>query len=308
MPININGELPAAKTLLEEGIFLMTNERAQKQNIRPLRIAILNLMPTKVATETQLLRLLSNTPLQIEIVLLHPATHISKNVSAEYLNNFYKTFDEVKDQKFDGLIITGAPVEQLPFEQVTYWKELTKIMDWSKNNVYSTLHICWGAQAGLYYRYGIDKHIMEEKLFGVFQHKCHNLTIPLMRGFNEYFSAPHSRYTTVNPEDIEKNPNLEIICDSKESGVYIVVDKKGRNVFVMGHPEYDKDTLKKEYLRDIEKGLDIKVPYGYFVDNDPSKEIIFKWRAHASLLFINWLNYYVYQATPYDLSHIKHED
>ncbi len=302
MPININGDLPAVQVLSEEGIFIMPVERAQTQDIRPLRIAILNIMPTKEQTETQLLRLLSNTPLQVEIVLLHPATHISKNTSEEYLNTFYSTFDEVMDQKFDGLIITGAPVEQIPFEEVNYWDELTRILEWSHLHVFSTLHICWGAQAGLYYHYGIPKYILDEKMFGIFRHTCNNRTVPLTRGFDETFWAPHSRHTEVRRTDIEKVDGLEILCESEESGVYIVQGNGGRQVYVTGHPEYDRYTLRDEYRRDLSRGLAVAPPKNYFEDDDPNKDPIIRWRGHANLLFSNWLNYYVYQETPYDLS------
>ena len=308
MPINVNGDLPAVQTLSQEGIFIMTADRAKRQDIRPLRIAILNIMPTKSQTETQLLRLLSNTPLQIEVVLLHPATHISKNTPEEYLNTFYSTFDEVCDQKFDGLIITGAPVEQIPFEQVTYWKELTRIFDWSRKNVFSTLHICWGAQAGLYYHYNIPKYQLEHKMSGVFRHTCNNRLVPLLRGFDEVFYAPHSRYTEVRREDILKNPELEILCESEESGVYIVIGKHGRQIFVTGHPEYDPCTLGDEYKRDVSRGLDIAPPCNYFEENDPTSPSVVRWRSHANLLISNWLNYYVYQETPYDLSGLSNGD
>lgn len=305
MPININGDLPAVQTLSREGIFIMTAERAKRQDIRPLRIAILNIMPTKVQTETQLLRLLANTPLQTEVVLLHPATHTSKNTSEEHLKTFYSTFDEVCDQKFDGLIITGAPVEQLPFEQVTYWKELSHIMDWSRSNVFSTLHICWGAQAGLYHHYGIPKYPLGQKMFGVFRHTCNNRLVPLTRGFDEVFYAPHSRHTEVRREDIEKHPELEIICESEDSGVYIVIGRHGRLVFVTGHAEYDQNTLGDEYNRDVSRGLQISVPKNYYPGNDPKAKPVVRWRSHANLLFSNWLNYYVYQETPFDLAGIK---
>ena len=308
MPINIKGDLPAVQVLSQEGIFIMTSERAEKQDIRPLRIAILNIMPTKEQTETQLLRLLSNTPLQLEIVLLHPATHTSKNTSKEYLNTFYSTFDEVCDQKFDGLIITGAPVEQIPFEQVTYWKELTRIFEWSKKNVFSTMHICWGAQAGLYYHYNIPKYPLEQKMSGIFKHTCNNMLVPLMRGFDEVFYAPHSRHTEIRHEDIIKHPDLEILCESEESGIYIVIGKHGRQIFVTGHPEYDPGTLRDEYTRDISRGLDIAMPRNYFSNNDATSEPTVRWRGHANLLFLNWLNYYVYQETPYDLSGISIND
>lgn len=305
MPIKIPDKLPAAEILRKENIFVMEEERALHQDIRPLRIAILNLMPTKIETETQILRLLSNNPLQIDIVLLHPESHQPKNTPVEYLKTFYNTFSEVKDEKFDGLIITGAPVELLDFSEVDYWEELKEIMEWSKSNVFSTLHICWGAQAGLYYHYGIDKVPLEKKLSGVFKHYVTNKNARLVRGFDDVFYAPHSRYTGVNREDIERNPSLEILAESKEAGVFIVVSKNDRQVFITGHPEYDRLTLQKEYERDINKGLDIEIPYNYFPGNDPEKTPALNWRSHASLLYINWLNYYVYQSTPYDLNQIS---
>ncbi|MEG2957131.1 MAG: homoserine O-succinyltransferase [Christensenellaceae bacterium] len=308
MPININSNLPAARTLAQEGIFTMPFEIAEKQDIRPLRIAVLNIMPTKEQTETQLMRLLANSPLQVEVVLLHPATHISKNTSIEYLNTFYQTFDDVKDQKFDGLIITGAPVEQIPFEQVTYWEELKKIMEWSRRNVYSTLHICWAAQAGLYYHYGVPKYPLENKLSGVFLHKRTDDNKALLRGFDDVFWAPHSRHTYVKKVDVLQHTELDILCEFGEDGLYIVSGKKGRQIFVTGHPEYDPNTLKAEYIRDLSKGLDMAMPKNYFMDNNPEKPPIVRWRAHANLLFNNWLNYYVYQETPYDLESIRNEE
>ena len=303
MPVNIsNKNLPAAQTLTEEGIFVMNFERAEMQDIRPLNIAILNIMPTKEKTETQLLRLLSNTPLQVEITLLHPETHRSKNTSEKYLKTFYSTFKNIRDKKFDGLIITGAPIEHIEFEEVTYWEELTEIMEWSKTNVFSTMHICWGAQAGLYYHYGVPKHELAEKLFGVFPHTCHDRHIPLLRGYDDLFYAPHSRNTEVRREDMEKIKELTILCESPESGVYIATGLEGRQVFITGHPEYDRGTLKEEYLRDVKKGLDIKVPENYFPENDPKKEPVKNWRCAANLLFYNWLNYYVYQETPFNFT------
>lgn len=305
MPIKIPDNLPAKETLSSENIFVMTEQRASHQDIRPLKIAILNLMPTKITTETQLLRLIGNTPLQVEIDLLHPKTHISKNTSAEHLTNFYKTFDDVKHEKFDGLIITGAPVEQMEFEQVTYWDELVKIMEWSRHNVYSTFHICWGAQAGLYYHYGIKKYPLQEKLFGVFMHRVCKANTMLLRGFDDCFYAPHSRHTEIRREDVEKVSALDILSDSEEAGVYIIKTDGGRRIFVTGHSEYDKDTLKGEYERDVSKGLDIKIPKNYFPGDDPSKSPVVRWKGHANLLFSNWLNYYVYQETPFDLSQLK---
>lgn len=306
MPIKIPDNLPAKETLTNENIFVMTEQRATHQDIRPLRIAILNLMPTKITTETQLLRLIGNTPLQVEVDLLHPKTHLSKNTPAEHLINFYKTFDEVQHEKFDGLIITGAPVEQMEFEDVTYWCELEKIMEWSKYNVYSTLYICWGAQAGLYYHYGIKKFPLKEKLFGVFQHRVCKTNTMLLRGFDDSFYAPHSRHTEVRREDIEKISALDILSDSESAGIYILKTDGGRQIYVTGHSEYDWDTLKSEYDRDVSKGLDIKVPKNYYPGDDPSKPPIVKWRGHANLLFSNWLNYYVYQETPFDLSQLIH--
>ncbi len=304
MPIKIPVDLPATSVLNRENIFVMDENRAYHQDIRPLRIAILNLMPTKIETEIQLLRLLGNSPLQVEICLLHPSSHKSKNTPQEHLLSFYKTFDEIKHMRFDGLIITGAPVEQLEFDQVTYWNELCEIMDWSVRNVYSTFHICWGAQAGLYHHYGVPKYPLEKKMFGVFPHKVSKLYTKLLRGFDDVFYAPHSRHTEVRKSDIEKVDELEILSESEECGVYIVVSKNGRQVFVTGHPEYDPLTLKKEYDRDVSRGLDIDIPVNYFPDNDPTKPPIVTWRGHANLLYSNWLNYYVYQETPYDLSQL----
>ncbi|HBQ46191.1 MAG TPA: homoserine O-succinyltransferase [Ruminococcaceae bacterium] len=308
MPIKIQSSLPAIRTLESENVFVMTHERASAQDIRPLKIAILNLMPTKVETETQLLRLLSNTPLQVDVVLLHTATHRSKNTPASYLNTFYKTFDEISGEKFDGMIITGAPVEKLPFEQVDYWPELCRILAWSRCNVYSTLHICWGAQAGLYYHYGIPKYPLPRKISGIFQHRVLHPLHPLVRGFDDNFWAPHSRYTEVRREDIEKHPELEILTESDEAGVHLVASKNGRRIFVTGHEEYDRETLKTEYLRDVKKGLHPQVPRNYFPDDDPSQEPPFTWRSHAFLMFSNWLNYYVYQRTPFDIKEIKEEE
>ncbi|MCR5653293.1 MAG: homoserine O-succinyltransferase [Ruminococcus sp.] len=307
MPIKVQTNLPAIKILESENIFVMPEERAMAQDIRPLKIVILNLMPTKVVTETQLLRLLGNSPLQVDIELLQMATHKSKNTSRRHLTTFYKTFDEIKDQKFDGMIITGAPVEQLDFEEVDYWDELCEIMDWAKKNVYSVLHICWGAQAGLYHRYGIRKYEFKEKLSGVYEHRILNPLHPLMRGFDDKFMLPHSRYTGVVEEDIYnyENPKLEILAKSDEAGVSIIGKKNGRAFYILGHAEYDRETLANEYFRDINKGLDIKVPANYFPDDDPTKDPPMKWRSSASLLFSNWLNYYVYQQTPYDLEDLK---
>ncbi|WPC42999.1 homoserine O-acetyltransferase MetA [Clostridium sp. JS66] len=305
MPIKLNDDLPAFEILDNENIFVMPEHRAFHQDIRPLKIAILNLMPTKITTEVQLLRLIGNTSLQIEIELLHPKTHVSKNISEEYLTTFYKTFDEVNHQKFDGLIITGAPVEEMDFEEVNYWDELKEIMDWSVHNVYSTLHICWGAQAGLYYHYKIPKYQLEKKMFGVFSHKIIGKKVEILRGFDDEFFVPHSRHTEVRREDIEKVPDLNILAESEESGVYMVTAKKGRQIFVTGHSEYDPLTLKSEYDRDVNKGLDIEVPRNYFPQDDPTKDPIVKWRGHANLLYSNWLNYYVYQETPYNLNELE---
>ena len=305
MPIKIPNELPATQTLQRENIFVMTETRAITQDIRPLKIAILNLMPTKIATETQLARLLGNTPLQVEVELIHTTTHESKNTSKEHLISFYKSFDEIKNQKFDGLIITGAPVEQMEFEQVEYWDELCRIMEWSKTNVNSTFHICWGAQAGLYYHYGIKKYPLEKKLFGVFPHKVEYKNSILLRGFDDTFMVPHSRHTTVHREDIEKVPELKLAASSEEAGVYAIFTPEGRQIFITGHSEYDPDTLKNEYLRDKNQGLPIDIPKNYFPDDDDTKEPISTWRSHANLLYSNWLNYFVYQTTPYDIKTIK---
>ena len=305
MPIRVSDTLPAIETLNNENIFVMTETRALKQDIRPLEIIVLNLMPTKIITETQLLRVLGNTPLQVNVRFMHTKTHISKNTSKSHIETFYTTFEEVKNKKFDGLVITGAPVETMEFEDVDYWSELCEIMEWSKTNVTSTLHICWGAQAGLYYHYGIPKYPLEQKCSGVFRHKVRRKTAKLVRGFDNVFYAPHSRHTEVRAEDINKVPELEILSDSQEAGVYIVTTKKGRQIFVMGHSEYDADTLKNEYFRDLEKGLNPVIPANYFSKNDPTKKPIVRWRSHAHLLFSNWLNYFVYQITPYNIDEIK---
>lgn len=305
MPINIPNNLPAASILSKENIFVITEDRAFHQDIRPLKIAILNLMPTKIATETQLLRMLSNTPLQVDIVLLHPESHDSKNTSEEHLMKFYHTFSEIKDQKFDGLIITGAPVEQLDFEEVDYWDELKEIMDWSVHNVFSTLHICWGAQAGLYHHFKIPKYPLREKMFGVFNHNVCNCNPSLLRGFDDEFYAPHSRHTEVKREDIEKIEELEILSESEEAGVFIVETKNKRQIFITGHLEYDASTLASEYWRDINKGLSIKKPKNYFKDDDDKKNPVVRWRGSANLLFFNWINYYLYQETPYNLNDIE---
>ena len=304
MPLNIPDKLPSVKILEKENVFVMKETKAVHQDIRPLRIVILNLMPLKIETETHLLRLLSNTPLQVEIILLHPKNHTSKNTSIKHLKSFYKTFDVIKDRKFDGMIITGAPIEQLDFEQVNYWTELQGIMNWSTTHVTSTMFICWGAQAGLYHFYNIPKYPMRKKMFGVFDHTVNNPKIPLIRGFDPVFKAPHSRHTEIRREDLKHISNIEIVSESKEAGIYIVASKDGRQIFVTGHSEYDPATLKEEYERDINRGLDIDMPKHYFPDNDPSKEPQIRWRSHANLLFSNWLNYYVYQATPFNIEDI----
>lgn len=304
MPIKIPDKLPAVKTLAEENIFVMTQTRAITQDIRPLKLLVLNLMPTKIETETQLSRLLGNTPLQIEMELIHTQSHRSKNVSEEHLFSFYKTFDEIKDRKFDGMIITGAPVEKLKFEQVDYWQELCRIMEWTKTNVHSTFHICWGAQAAMYYHYGINKKQLNKKLFGVYPHTVEHKKSILFRGFDDVFMAPHSRHTTVARKDIEAAPGLKILASSEQAGVYAVKNDSGSQIFVFGHSEYDSDTLKHEYLRDKSAGLEINVPENYFPDDDDTKPPLVSWRSHANLLFCNWLNYFVYQTTPYDLSKI----
>ena len=304
MPIKIPNLLPATKTLQNENIFVMTETRAIRQDIRPLKILMLNLMPKKIETETQIARLISNTPLQVELELLQTATHKSTHTSEQHMIDFYKTFDEVKGNKYDGLIITGAPVEQLEFEDVDYWDELCEIMEWSKSHVTSTFHICWGAQAGLYYHYGIKKYPLSKKLFGIFEHKVEHKQSILFRGFDDTFYVPHSRHTTCRREDIEKVPGLKILAGSETAGVYVVSTEGGRQVFVTGHSEYDADTLKNEYLRDKAAGLPIEIPLNYFPDDDPSKPPMVKWRSCANLLYSNWLNYIVYQSTPYDLNEI----
>ena len=305
MPIKIPNLLPATSTLEAENIFVMTETRAVAQDIRPLQILLLNLMPTKIDTETQLARVLGNTPLQIELELIAPKGHVSKNTSQEHMLTFYKSFDDVKDRTFDGLVITGAPVELMEFEEVDYWPELCEIMEWSKRNVHSTLHICWGAQAGLYYHYGIPKHTLDKKLFGVFRHTVEDPNFILFRGFDDTFLVPHSRNTTVNREDIEAVPGLKVLAASPEAGVYAVKTEQGRQVFVMGHAEYDRDTLKKEYLRDVAAGVDIQLPKNYFPGDDPTKDPLVTWRSCAHLLYGNWLNYCVYQTVPYDIRDIQ---
>ncbi len=305
MPIKIPNGLPAAETLQKENIFVMTETRAQVQEIRPLQILLLNLMPKKIETETQLSRLLGNTPLQVELELIHTKSHESKNTPVEHMLAFYKTFDDVKHRNFDGMIITGAPVEQMPFEEVEYWDELCEIMEWSKTHVHSTFHICWGAQAGLYYHFGIDKQPLPEKMFGIFPHKVDYKRSILFRGFDDTFMVPHSRHTTVRREDIEAVPELKILASSKEAGVYAIATKKGKQIFITGHSEYDAMTLNSEYQRDLSQGKPIKMPINYFPKDDPKKKPMVTWRSCANLLYSNWLNYFVYQTTPYDLSKIK---
>jgi homoserine O-succinyltransferase len=300
MPIKIPDHLPAKEVLCRENIFIMDETRAFHQDIRPLKIVILNLMPTKETTETQFLRLLSNTPLQVEFVLLHPKTHQSKNTSPEHLKMFYQTFDDIADRHFDGMIITGAPVEQMPFEQVDYWSELQRIMDWSLDNVTSTLHVCWGAQAGLYHHFGVRKYPLEEKIFGVFPHHVNEPNVKLVRGFDEQFYVPQSRHTDIVRADVEKEQDLVILSESEESGIYLLSSRDGKLVFATGHSEYDPETLKYEYDRDVNKGLEITLPKNYYPNDDPTKTPVSRWRAHANLLFSNWLNYYVYQETPYE--------
>lgn len=305
MPLIIPNELPATEALQKENIFVMHTARAYSQDIRPLKIVVVNLMPTKIATETQLSRVLANSPLQVELTLVAMDSHESRNVSQEHLSYFYKSLEEIKDEYFDGMILTGAPVEQIPFEEVDYWKELCEIFEFAKTHVYSSMFICWGAQAALYYHYGINKHMTDGKVFGVFEHNVVRAHNPLVRGFDEVFYAPHSRHTEIYKADIEDHPELRILAESEEAGPHIISTENGRQIFILGHQEYDKDTLAGEYFRDINKGLDIEVPKNYFRDDNPSKDILFRWRGHASLLFSNWLNYYVYQDTPYDLSELK---
>ena len=301
MPIVIPGSLPAFETLSEENIFIINEERSIHQDIRPLEIAIVNLMPTKIETETQLLRLLGNSPLQVNITLLKTNSYVSKNTSEDHLSSFYSVFDDIKDKRFDGMIITGAPIETLQFEDVDYWNELEKIMEFSKTSVTSTFHICWGAQAGLYYHYGIHKYPLKKKMFGIYKHTLNNPKNKLFRGFDEVYNAPHSRYTEIKKEDIDKVDDLEILSESEESGVYVVASKNMKQIFVTGHSEYDKNTLKKEYMRDKEKGLEIELPINYFKNDDPNLEPIVTWKSHAHLIFSNWLNYCVYQETPFEL-------
>jgi homoserine O-succinyltransferase len=305
MPIRIPNNLPARTVLEKENIFIMDENRAYTQDIRPLKIALVNLMPTKINTETQLSRLLGNTPLQVELDLIQMSSHNSKNTSLNHMLSFYQTFPSIKNNYYDGMIITGAPVENLPFNEVNYWEELCEIMEWSKKHVHSTFHICWGAQAGLYYHYGIDKKPLDKKLFGIYHHKVVYKHPILLRGFDEVFCAPHSRHTTVDVADIKKCKDLKILAASKEAGIYAVSSDKGKHIFITGHSEYDRDTLKDEYLRDKKKGLDIQVPVNYFPNDDPTKTPIVSWRSHANLLFSNWLNYFVYQTTPFNLEEIE---
>ena len=310
MPIKIQSDLPVKEILEKENIFVMDESRALSQEIRPLKVGILNLMPLKEDTELQLLRSFSNTPLQVDVTFITVSNHESKNTDKSNLNKFYQTFEEVRKKRFDGLIITGAPVETMDFEQVDYWQELCEIMDFSETNVYSTLHVCWGAQAGLYYHYGVHKQLLPEKMFGVFEHRVVRPSNPLVRGFDEVFYAPHSRHTGISREDVDNCKALRILAESDVAGPFLMSTENGRQIFVTGHPEYDKYTLDSEYRRDVDKGLPIHVPVNYYPDDDPSKPPLFRWRAHAHLLYENWLNYYVYQNTPYDLGEIqrvKHE-
>ena len=304
MPVKIPNTLPARATLEQENIFIMDEDRAIHQDIRALRVAILNLMPTKIATETQLLRLLSNSALQVEVTLLHTASHESKNTDADHLLNHYYTFEDIRKQKFDGLIVTGAPVEQMPFEEVDYWDELTQVFDWAETNVESTFYICWGAQAALYHRYGVPKYGLPHKMFGVYEHRVMTRNSKLMRGFDDIFLAPHSRHTEIRRIDIDQVNDLDILAESDDAGVYIVASKDRRHLFITGHSEYDPLTLKSEYDRDVNKGLPIHVPKNYYPNNDPTREPTVRWRGHASLLYSNWLNYHVYQVTPYDVNQI----
>ena len=305
MPVKVQNDLPAKGILENENIFVMDEDRAMHQNIRPLSICILNLMPVKQDTELQLLRALSNTPLQIAVSFMKMNSHVSLNTPIQHLNQFYKTFDELKNNKYDGLIITGAPVEQIPFEEVDYWTELCEIMDWSRKHVFSTFHICWGAQAGLYYHYGLKKVLLPQKLFGVYEHKVMNRKVPLVRGFDDTFLIPHSRHTAVLSEDIHNCSELTVLAESEEAGVLLCMAEEGRQIFVMGHPEYDRYTLHNEYMRDKNKGLPIQMPKNYYPGNDDTQRPSLQWRSHSNNLYCNWLNYYVYQTTPYDLNEIN---
>ena len=300
MPINVQSDLPAKKIMEEENIFMMDQIRAGSQDIRPLRIAILNLMPLKEDTEVHLLRCLSNTPLQVEITFLTTASYVGTNTSKNHLDRFYLTYNDIKDNFYDGLIITGAPVENKDWEDVIYWNEITQIMEWSKTHVTSTLHICWGAQAGIYYHYAIDKYELDSKISGIFTHRVHNRKVPLLRGFDDIFLAPHSRYTEIRKEDVEKNPDLTILADSEEVGLFLVMAQNGKQIFMFGHPEYDRLTLDSEYKRDLGRGLNPKVPVNYYKDDNPDNKPLLTWRAHSNALYTNWLNYYVYQETPYE--------
>ncbi|MGN0382951.1 MAG: homoserine O-succinyltransferase [Eubacterium sp.] len=301
MPIKVHGDLPAKTVIEQENIFIMDDTRAISQDIRPLKIIILNLMPLKQETEIQLLRLLSNTPIQVDVTFMYVESHVSKNTPASHLNQFYSTFSDVKEHKYDGMIITGAPVEQMDFEEVTYWDELKEIMEWSKGNVTSTFHICWAAQAGLYYHYGIKKHRLPQKIFGIYTHKVLHRKVPLVRGFDDVFYAPHSRYTGVSKEEIYANKNLIVLAESEEAGVFIVMTEDGKQIFVLGHPEYDRVTLDEEYKRDIAKGLEIAIPKNYYPEDNPDNTPLLTWRSNSNCLYTNWLNYYVYQVTPYEL-------
>lgn len=300
MPINVNSDLPARKVMEEENIFMMDEARAYSQDIRPLKIAVLNLMPLKEDTEVQLLRCLSNTPLQVEVEFLTTASYIGNNTSKTHLDRFYLTFDDIKNQKYDGLIITGAPVEDLEWNEVIYWDELCSVMEWSKTNVTSTLHICWGAQAGIYYHYGINKYKLDSKLSGIYQHRVHNRKEPIVRGFDDVFNAPHSRYTGIRDDEVRCNPDLKVLADSDEAGLFLVMAEGGKQIFVFGHPEYDRITLDKEYRRDIGRGLMPSIPHNYYPDDNPDNKPLLTWRSHSNALYMNWLNYYVYQNTPYE--------
>lgn len=300
MPIKVQSDLPAKAVIESENIFIMDENRAIMQDIRPLKIAILNLMPLKHETEIQLLRVLSNTPLQVDVTFVFVKNHVSKNTPESHLNKFYTTFSEIKDKKFDGFIITGAPIELLEYEEVEYWDEIEEIMEWTKTNVTSTLHICWGAQAGLYYHYGIRKHLLDEKVFGIYEHEVIHRKVPLMRGFDDVFLAPHSRHTQVRTEDIKNTPELTVLAESEKVGVLIAIADNGKQIFLMGHPEYDRVTLDTEYKRDKDKGMNIQIPYNYYKDDNPNNPPLLTWRAHANAFYTNWLNYYVYQSTPYE--------
>lgn len=305
MPIQISQELPAYTTLQKENIFVMTDDRAKKQDIRPLKIVILNLMPKKIETETQIMRLLSNTPLQVQIELLHVASHVSKNTPLNHLSNFYTTFDKVKENLYDGMIITGAPVEHLQYEDVDYWEEMCEILEWSTTNVFSTMHICWGSQAALYHHFGIPKYSLDKKMFGVYSHRITRRNSQLLKGFDDEFLVPHSRNTEIRMEDVIIVPNLDVLAESEQAGIHIIANRNGRQYFIMGHCEYDVDTLANEYFRDVEKGIELDVPFNYFPEDNPQNEPIMKWCGNANLLFSNWLNYCVYQRTPYNLNDLK---